>query len=619
MNAHRPPADWPRCRLARDANCNGKQISPYGRCLAHLTGAELDQFLSRLGPGSELDVRGTDISEQLLDRLIVTFGAGQSSPVFAIALFSETRFKGDVRLTGARFNGDAWFDRACFAGNATFAGAVFDGNAVFTEAQFSADVLFTDRLSFRKDAAFDDVRFDGAAKFDDATFEGMAKFPRARFGAHAWFGGETQGVSFGGLTCFDGAEFRDVGWFGSAQFKGNATFKNTQFSGETVFAGARFGEGAQFTGARFDTVGHLGPLVVRDGLALDAAMFGKPVLIEAAATTISIRHSTFVDATLRLRYAAVELDHATSAGPLTLTAAAEEFTILGDDASRRSPMDESAFAGIDRETEPSLLSLRGVDASRVALVNVNLSQCRFADAHNLDQLHFEGNRSRFADSPGYFRLGRVPVWRYTNRQIIAEEWDWRTQRRCFAWKPRSGERCPALEPERLLTLYRQLRKALEDAKNEPGAADFYYGEMEMRRRASTTPVGERFLLALYWALSGYGLRSVRALSALVIVLVLATAGFATIGFAASQTITYLPIGPTQSGVAAAYRQTTVAGPHPGWVTALIYSVESSTSLLNTNQSQPLTGVGNAMQILLRLLGPLFLGLALLAIRNRVKR
>jgi uncharacterized protein YjbI with pentapeptide repeats len=616
MNAHRPPADWPRCRLARDANCNGKQISPYGRCLAHLTGTELDQFLSRLGSGSELDARGTDISEQLLDRLIATFSADRSGPVFATALFSETRFKGTVRLTGARFNGDVWFDRACFAGNATFAGAVFDGNAVFTEAQFSADALFTDRPSFRKDAAFDDVRIDGAAKFDDATFEGMAQFSRARFGSSAWFGGK-QGVSFGSLACFDGAEFRDVGWFGSAQFKGNATFKNTQFSRETVFAGARFGEGAQFTGARFDTVRNLGPLVVRDDLALDAATFGKPVLIEVAATTVSLRHATFVDATLRLRYAAVELDYATSAGPLTLTAA-EEFTILDHDVSRCSPIDESALAGTARETKPSLLSLRGVDASRVALVNVDLSRCRFADAHNLDQLHFEGNRSRFADSPGYFRLGRVPVWRYTNRQIIAEEWDWRTQRRWFAWKPRAGERCPALEPERLLTLYRQLRKALEDAKNEPGAADFYYGEMEMRRRASTTPAGERFLLGLYWALSGYGLRSVRALSALVIVLVLATAGFATIGFAASQIITYLPIDPTQSG-AAAYQQTTIAGPHPGWVTALIYSVDSSTSLLNTNKSQPLTGVGNAMQILLKLLGPLFLGLALLAIRNRVKR
>jgi hypothetical protein len=64
---------------------------------------------------------------------------------------------------------------------------------------------------------------------------------------------------------------------------------------------------------------------------------------------------------------------------------------------------------------------------------------------------------------------------------------------------------PQLQPERLAALYRQLRKAQEDAKNEPGAADFYYGEMEMRRHATTAHPGERVLLFLYWLTSGYGL------------------------------------------------------------------------------------------------------------------
>ena len=38
-----------------------------------------------------------------------------------------------------------------------------------------------------------------------------------------------------------------------------------------------------------------------------------------------------------------------------------------------------------------------------------------------------------------------------------------------------------VEPARLAAVYRELRKGREDAKDEPGAADFYYGEMEMRR------------------------------------------------------------------------------------------------------------------------------------------
>ena len=135
----------------------------------------------------------------------------------------------------------------------------------------------------------------------------------------------------------------------------------------------------------------------------------------------------------------------------------------------------------------------------------------------------------------------------------------------------------------------------------------------------TRPPGERFILTLYWALSGYGLRSTRALSALLIVLALATAEFATVGFAASQIVRYVPVGHAHPSVAVAYQQTTVPGPRPGWLTALDYSLDSSTSLLKTNQSQPLTWAGKAAQLLLKLLGPLFLGLALLAVRNRVKR
>jgi hypothetical protein len=80
--------------------------------------------------------------------------------------------------------------------------------------------------------------------------------------------------------------------------------------------------------------------------------------------------------------------------------------------------------------------------------------------------------------------------------------------------------------------YRALRKGREDRKDEPGAADFYYGEMEMRRQGPfrheakpapgsrrATPGGERLILWLYWLVSGYGLRASRALIALVVTVV----------------------------------------------------------------------------------------------------
>ena len=47
--------------------------------------------------------------------------------------------------------------------------------------------------------------------------------------------------------------------------------------------------------------------------------------------------------------------------------------------------------------------------------------------------------------------------------------------------PTPNDKPEALSPGAVAVLYRALRKSREDAKDEPGAADFYYGEMEMRR------------------------------------------------------------------------------------------------------------------------------------------
>jgi len=46
-------------------------------------------------------------------------------------------------------------------------------------------------------------------------------------------------------------------------------------------------------------------------------------------------------------------------------------------------------------------------------------------------------------------------------------------------------------------MYRSLRESLEDRTDEPGAADFYYGEMEMRRLSETAPLSERIILTAY--------------------------------------------------------------------------------------------------------------------------
>ena len=77
-------------------------------------------------------------------------------------------------------------------------------------------------------------------------------------------------------------------------------------------------------------------------------------------------------------------------------------------------------------------------------------------------------------------------------------------------RPESEPESVVLTPGVIAGLYRALRKGREDAKDEPGAADFYYGEMEMRRhdhrpgkaagrsRGRGVPWGAGCLLADLW-------------------------------------------------------------------------------------------------------------------------
>jgi hypothetical protein len=144
----------------------------------------------------------------------------------------------------------------------------------------------------------------------------------------------------------------------------------------------------------------------------------------------------------------------------------------------------------------------------------------------------------------------------------------------------------------LALLYRALRKAREDGKDEPGAADFYYGEMEMRRLDRRTPWSERVILGLYWLISGYGLRGLRALTSLAAVVV----GLAVLLYL----IGYI----------------TLPSPPVFWG-SLLYAASSTLSIIDPQVQ--LTGWGKLFRILLRLAGPVLLGLTLLSVRNRVKR
>nr|WP_030504530.1 hypothetical protein [Micromonospora purpureochromogenes] len=257
-------------------------------------------------------------------------------------------------------------------------------------------------------------------------------------------------------------------------------------TGQLDVAGTVVAGDADLSGTAFVAATALGPITAGDGVSFEGAEFDKPARIVASSASLSLRDAIFkAGGVILVRHAVVTLDRAALDEPLTVAAYELE------------PEAESV-PGVERlrDGRPRLVSMIQVDSANLSLVDVDLSRCRFAGAFHLDKLVMEG-RCTFASQP--------PGWWRTRRCVIAEEIAYRALRR-RPWQRLAADlglaADTAQKPQRLASLYRQLRKAQEDVKNEPGAGDFYYAEMEMRRCDSTGRSAERLILFLHWLVGG---------------------------------------------------------------------------------------------------------------------
>ncbi|MGZ4288788.1 MAG: pentapeptide repeat-containing protein [Solirubrobacteraceae bacterium] len=447
-----------------------------------------------------------------------------------------------------------------------------------------------------REASFCETTFSGDADFSDVTFSGDAVFRTARFEGTARFE--------------------------KARFKRQAVFQDTNWKGEARFSDVTFVE-----------------------LILDGAVFNRRVRLEVCAKEMSAASAEFLAGTDILitnpvrkptTAAVVTFSRATFAAPSTLG----------------PPMSQDPSVA---QTIPRVVSLRGARVVDLTLFGVDLRTCHFEGAHGLESLRLEQvllaeppkwtprrwqfppkwtKPERWPFSRGGTQPRRLPPFpvRWTRRVAIAEEHRWRAETG-FGW-PKWSSSCPAERelavrrgrqvptqtptPHQIAAIYRSLRKGQEDRKDEPGAADFYYGEMEMRRHSTykpdvplrskppyvtpslkawsrydntrRTPLAEKAVLWLYWLVSGYALRASRALAALALTVLV----FAFL-----------------------FKHWGIRGNHSWWH-ALIFSLQSTTSLFRAPEEN-LSLVGKLFEIGLRLLGPLFFGLALLSLRGRIKR
>ncbi|MGK5695907.1 pentapeptide repeat-containing protein [Streptomyces sp. URMC 128] len=608
------PIQWTECSHVTVSDtgtmqCHGEAVEPYSECLTHLSEPDRARHLNSLHEWRAVSYRGTTINSDLFRRITTALGQGNTKASFSYCRFtgevlrSAGTFRGPISFASAHFEGMTHFADVEFLQGVEFDGARFEDSAFFEGVKFHDvtsfdDVKFEDwttfeNATFTNDVFFQEVQFEGVA-FDSATFTGWALFKRATFSAEASF----KGVRFQNVADFQGVTFGDIAQFSESEFVKIAHFDNATSDADMIFSRARFKE-----------LPKLGPICCKRGLDLSHAHFEQPVLLIVDACSMILRHTIFLShASAQLTGAEVDLTHTVFNQPVDIigTSATVDFT-----TGNIQPL-------------ASIASLRGVDCAMLTLATVSLKKCTFSGAIHLDQLRLEG-RWYFNASPHGFSL--MPPFRHTRRQVIEEE---RRQRSLSGgrsnlrfWGDAPMERF-APRYDALAIIYRQLRKSREDAKDEPGAADFYYGEMEMRRLSRKWSTSERWLLQLYWLLSGYGLRASRALGWLSLAML--TTILLMMGFGLPQN------SPKQEA-------TGTVPPNGGKITFEIDKEDprnpvterftserfekslkvTLNSVVFRSSGQDLTTSGDYIEMASRFCEPALLGLAVLAIRGRVKR
>lgn len=453
----------------------------------------------------------------------------------------------------------------------------------------------------------------GHARFDMATFTGEARFDGATFTGPADF----NGAKFTGPVVFGGATFANDAWFRRAIFTNDAWFMRATFTHRVDFDGATFHCNAWFTSAAFETTTVLGPLICSDFVQLSGATFGSPVTISVAAKRLGCQRTRWAStATLRLRYTTADLTDAVFEYPLSVATHLQAFDPQGN-----PPYDEASLTHLGLQVR--VTSISGTNAAHLVLSGLDLSGCRFSGTFHLDQIRLDGCHFAFAPS-GVQRSG-VHLTRWTPRQTLIEEHHWRAKDGQSGWTAAPSGEAAAVWPAGLARVYRQLRKSLEDGKSEPEAADFYYGEMEMRRRDRSRPCGERALLAAYWAVSGYGLRASRALGWLLAamtatVLAMMLWGLAqddpkpqSTGALIDRRITLITDTPSPVNPRGPLRERLTSARFEKSLRVVVNSV------IFRSSGQGLTTAGTYTEMASRIAEPVLLGLAVLAVRSRVKR
>jgi hypothetical protein len=602
-----------------------------------LTSEEQDRALERLASGAPLGdlLRGAVVTPDVLARVVACCTDPDRGFVVDSADLSEATFHGKVDLRGVRVQGDALFERVTVNGDLILDGAELEARLSFDGSTIAGDLQLR-HVRVGGVMSLQDAHIGGSLDLDSSDLGAEARLDRIRVEGNVELGefkissiadaeaaqsSSRQAMAIRGDLHLGGAEVKGyvnlVGCRLDGEFvslnsakvardldanhaTGSAAFfaqyaevgddldvsscsrlaridlleakvgrhlnlARTETEG-TVLANSSKVEGDLFlhdlsAGALSLVEAHIegralgGPVSVRDRIVLDDARFDGTVRLTAAASEVSFAGATLrAGGSLRISGEQVDMSRLSLAGPMEISS-----------LQRAKPVRVISLANAD------------LNAPITVGAGVDMSQCRFRNTPNLQHVRLV--------SGGALQLTK-------GRQMILEERLWRG--------PGGDPDGPG--PAEIAGLYRQLRKNLEDSKDSPGAADFYFGEMEMRRESLRHQQGKRFkadftILTGYWAFSGYGLRAWRAFATLALTMVVGAIAFRLGGFS--------PHAPDQE---------------LDFAETLLFSVRSAVSFVSPPAAENgLTFGEDVVQLVLRFAGPILLGFGALSLRSRIQR
>ncbi len=470
--------------------------------------------------------------------------------------------------------------------------------------------------------------FSGKVRFDDAklgtsnsnstfsaTFDDDVDFANCSFGGETTFGrySDLPPSSFNGNVKFNSAQFGNeefgVTTFADCAFSKDASWRNARFYGALALDGVSFAAAAdltdievvraQFVRDRSDMA--LASCAFQSSRVSIGSQFTLRVTVEGQAKLSDVVLSKVPDSiaisasdSVQIRrvgaedFCVIELSSKTVSeiDRLQLKVGGEVRVSSPETKLTNCSFAEAAVVSTTARDgqSPSLETVSGTNCKNLALSGFGFQRTRFLGATNVDQLTITGD----------FPLATTSGFR-ARRRFIADEALARAHRGSKYWSSqlpaRSASEERSVHLREVAALYRALRKGREDQRDEAGSADFYYGEMEMRRMSAADTV-ERLIVGLYWLLSGYGLRAWRAICIL---------GAAILGSSL-----FLMASPLRLNEAP-----------PEFGAALMFSLQSSISL--SGPPTLYTSSAQSIQLGLRVIAPVLIALSVLAVRARVKR